>query len=152
MEKIEKIVLLFLFVVSCIYSYVKPDEKIENIETVPQITVYVEGQVQTSLTYDHSPSIKEVFSDIHLENKYGFDDTYCLNSQDVFYIPAGQDLISINNANQEELMTIKGIGEKTALKIIEQRNNEKFYTIEDIMKVNGIGEKTYLRIREYLCL
>lgn len=152
MSKIEKIILIFLFVVSCIYSYVKPDEKIEDINTVAQITIYVEGRIEKSLVYDHDPSIKEIFADIHIENIYGFDEKYCLNSQDVFYIPIHNDLISLNNATQEELMTIKGIGEKTSLKIIEQRNKEKFYTIEDIMKVSGIGEKTYLRIREYLCL
>lgn len=152
MNKIEKVIFIFLFVVSCIYSYVQPDEKIENIDTVAEITIYIEGQVQTSVVYDHDPSIKEIFADIHLENTYGFDDNYCLSSQDVFYIPTGDHLISLNHATQEELMTIKGIGEKTSMKIIEQRNKEKFYTIEDIMKVSGIGEKTYLKMREYLCL
>lgn len=152
MNKIEKVIFVFLFVVSCIYSYVQPNEKIEDIDTVTKITIYVEGQVQTSLVYDHEPVIKEIFADIHLENNYGFDNDYCLSSHDVFYIPTGDHLISLNHASQEELMTIKGIGEKTAMKILEQRNKEKFNTIEDIMKVNGIGEKTYLKMREYLCL
>lgn len=152
MSKIEKIIFIFLFVVSCIYSYVQPDEKIENIESVPNITIYIEGKVQTSMTYDHNPTIKEIFQDIDLENDYGFDESYCLNSQDVFYIPLGENLVSINYASQEELMTINGIGEKMSLKIIEHRSEEKFHTIEDIMKINGIGEKTYLKIREYICL
>ncbi len=49
-------------------------------------------------------------------------------------------------------MTLSGIGEKTAQKIIDYRKEQPFYTIEDIMKVKGIGEKTYLRLRDLLCL
>ena len=49
-------------------------------------------------------------------------------------------------------MTLDGVGEKTALKIINYRQQQPFETIEDIMNINGIGEKTYLRLREHLCL
>lgn len=49
-------------------------------------------------------------------------------------------------------MTIKGIGPKTADKIIDYRNEHPFATIEEIKEVSGIEEKTYLRIRELLCL
>lgn len=152
MDKKEKIVLAFLFVISCIYSMVIPDSQIEKIENVPEITIFVEGAVTAKLSYDHDPAIKEIFKDIDLENSYGFDEEYCLSSQDVFYIPVGKQLISLNSATKEELMTIKGIGEKKAASIIEQRGQERFQTIEDIMKVNGIGEKTYLKIRDQLCL
>ena len=152
MSKIEKIIFVFLFIISCIYSNVEPHEKIDSIETKPHITIYIEGKVERTLTYDHHPQIKEIFSDLKLENIYGFAEDECLTSKTRFYIPQSHDLISLNHANQEQLMTIHGIGEKTALKIIEQRNIENFHTIEDVMKVKGIGEKTYLRIREYLCL
>lgn len=152
MDKKERIVLAFLFVISCIYSFVMPESSIEKIENVPEITIFIEGAVNTKLSYDHDPTISEIFKDIHIENSYGFDEDYCLSSQDVFYIPAGEQLISLNSATKEELMTIKGIGEKKAAAIIEQRNQERFQTIEDIMKVSGIGEKTYLKIREQLCL
>ncbi|WP_270372522.1 ComEA family DNA-binding protein [Thomasclavelia ramosa] len=60
--------------------------------------------------------------------------------------------MSLNHASKEQLMTIKGIGPKTADKIIDYRNEHPFATIEEIKEVSGIGEKTYLRIRELLCL
>ena len=50
------------------------------------------------------------------------------------------------------LINVKGIGPKTADKIIDYRNEHPFATIEEIKEVSGIGEKTYLRIRELLCL
>ena len=44
-------------------------------------------------------------------------------------------------------MKLKGIGEKTAIKIDEYRQKTPFQTIEDLMNIQGIGEKTYLRLR-----
>ena len=58
------------------------------------------------------------------------------------------DMVNINTASLEELQTLSGIGPKTAEKIVDFRENEKFQTIEDIMNVNGIGEKTFDDIKE----
>ncbi|PSM51209.1 ComEA family DNA-binding protein, partial [Campylobacter blaseri] len=40
--------------------------------------------------------------------------------------------ININTASKEELMSIKGVGEKTAEYIIDYRKDKKFEKIEDI--------------------
>lgn len=59
--------------------------------------------------------------------------------------------IDINFATKEELMGIDGIGEKTALKIIEYRNGKGFFTsIEDLLNVDGIGEKTLEKLKSYI--
>jgi len=60
--------------------------------------------------------------------------------------------ISINNANQTELMTLSGIGEKTALKIIEYRTQNPFKTIEDIKNVSGIGDSLFEKIKDYITI
>jgi len=61
-------------------------------------------------------------------------------------------LININTADAAELMKLKGIGEKTAEKIIEYRTQTPFEKPEDIMNVKGIGEKKFEDIKDYICV
>lgn len=61
-----------------------------------------------------------------------------------------EEKININDASLEDLQTLPNIGPKTAEKIIQFREEEKFETIEDIMNVNGIGEKTFEEIKEMI--
>ncbi len=59
------------------------------------------------------------------------------------------NLVNINTASKEELLTISGIGDSKASKIIEYRElNGLFSTIEDIMNVSGIGESIFNTIKE----
>ena len=52
--------------------------------------------------------------------------------------------ININTASADELMDLKGIGEKKAKGIIEfRKTNGIFKQPEDLMKVPGIGPKTF---------
>jgi competence protein ComEA len=61
--------------------------------------------------------------------------------------------INLNTAGVDELVSLAGIGESTAEKIIEYRNKKGgFRKIQDIMKVKGIGEKKFEKIREYLTI
>lgn len=59
--------------------------------------------------------------------------------------------ININTATKTDLETLPGIGESTALKIIEYRKEKgKFKLIEDIKQVNGIGENKFNKIKELI--
>lgn len=63
-------------------------------------------------------------------------------------IDALDGLININTASKIELMTLKGIGESTATKIIDYREEiGAFQSIEELKNVNGIGDATFESIK-----
>lgn len=60
-------------------------------------------------------------------------------------------LININTDNQEQLMTLPGIGESKAAAIITYREeNGRFSSKEDIKNVSGIGEATYANLKDLI--
>ena len=62
-----------------------------------------------------------------------------------------QSKVNINKANKEKLMTLAGVGESTALKIIEYRTqNGDYKSIEDLKKVAGIGDSKFNNLKEYV--
>jgi competence protein ComEA len=65
-------------------------------------------------------------------------------------LPAGP--IDLNSASKEELMRLPGVGEKTALAIIERRKQIPFRRIEDIMEVKGIGAKKFETMKPFLTI
>lgn len=61
------------------------------------------------------------------------------------------NIININKADKNSLMTLSGIGEKMADRIIEYRNNHgEFKTIDELKKVSGIGDKKFNKIKKYI--
>jgi len=59
-------------------------------------------------------------------------------------------LVNINQASQEVLISLPGIGPVTAEKIIQYREQQAFTRVEDIQKVPGIGPATFELIKPYL--
>lgn len=57
--------------------------------------------------------------------------------------------IDLNEATVQELVKIKGIGQKYAERIVEYReNNGRFEKIEEIMNIKGIGRKKFESIKD----
>ena len=78
-----------------------------------------------------------------------------LKNNDEINIPAKTEVqrVSINTADIQQLMTLPQIGQVTAQRIIDYRNEHGFFQqLEDIKAVKGIGEKTFEKIRDLICL
>ena len=61
--------------------------------------------------------------------------------------------ININKASQSELKQINGVGDSTANKIIDYRENVgKFKKIEDIKEVKGIGDAKFEAIKNRITI
>lgn len=62
-------------------------------------------------------------------------------------------MVNINTATFDELKKLTGIGDSTAQKIIDYRNeNGAFKSKEDIKNVSGIGESKYNSIKNNICV
>jgi competence protein ComEA len=56
--------------------------------------------------------------------------------------------VNLNTATVAQLETLPGIGAATAKRIIEHRQkNGAFKKIEELMNIKGIGEKSFLKLK-----
>ena len=61
------------------------------------------------------------------------------------------EVINLNSATATQIATLPGIGLKTADLVVQYRTkNGPFKKIEEIMNVRGIGEKSFLKIKDRL--
>ena len=57
-------------------------------------------------------------------------------------------VVNINTASASELEALPGVGAKTAARIVEYRQkNGPFKKVEELMNVRGIGEKNFLKLK-----
>jgi comEA protein len=63
--------------------------------------------------------------------------------------PAGK--VNINTANTTQLSALPGIGEKLATRIVEYRQKSGgFKSVQELMNVKGIGEKNLAKLEPHL--
>jgi len=64
---------------------------------------------------------------------------------------AAEKSINLNTAGLAELMSIPGLGEKTAGKILKFRSEKgNFRSLEQLMEIKGIGDKKFNKIKIYI--
>ena len=62
-------------------------------------------------------------------------------------------VINLNTATIDQIETLPGIGRKTAERIIEYRTKAGgFKRIEELMNVKGIGEKSFLKLKPLIAV
>jgi competence protein ComEA len=59
-----------------------------------------------------------------------------------------EPVINLNTATAADLETLPGIGARTAQRIVEYRQKSGgFKKVEELMNVKGIGEKSFLKLK-----
>ena len=67
--------------------------------------------------------------------------------------PSSTAIVNLNNASATDLETLPGIGAKTAARIVEYRQkNGPFKKVEELMNVRGVGEKNFLKLKPQLSI
>jgi competence protein ComEA len=65
--------------------------------------------------------------------------------------PAPTAKVNINTATVEQLTTLPGVGPKLAARVVEYRQKAgSFRSTQELMNVKGIGEKNFAKIEAYL--
>jgi competence protein ComEA len=60
-------------------------------------------------------------------------------------------VVNLNSATQAQLESLPGVGAATAKRILEYRQkNGSFKKIEELMNVKGIGEKAFLKLKPHV--
>lgn len=114
----------------------KQEKEIE--EWMAEYCLLMAGQ---SAKAPHSVNGKTQDNEIKLENTES-------GKEEVPTMPTSE-CVSINNANNAQLQTLTGVGEKTAELIIEGRPYSK---INELLEVKGIGDATLEKLEPFICL
>jgi len=68
-------------------------------------------------------------------------------------VAAGDQKVNINTADVTTLTTLKGVGPQLAERIAAfRKNNGPFAKAEDLMQVKGVGEKIFERNKEIIAV
>lgn len=132
----QGVVLLIIFGMTLIYFH---SINIPNYQPLDKPLMLRQAQHERDDTFALSRSKGELPQDADIRNLSG-SQLLTINKR-----------ININTATKTDLEAIRGIGPRTAEKIVEYRQEHgRFKRVEDIMKVNGIKEKGLEKIKIYL--
>ena len=158
MNKILRILFLLLISLLLLFIYTKPIYS--SFELSDKIEIEVRGEVKKEGLYKlkRNATLSDLLNIIELKESADISSlslsSKLINKQ-IIIVPKIKEeiLISINSASIKELMTLNGIGEELAKRIIDYRmHNGGFKSLEELMEVKGIGPSKYEKIKEYITL
>ena len=124
MRQIKIIGLILLSIASFIYSYQKP----ERVRSTQKSEVYI--TLEGAFNQTGEVPIKEGMTMSDLIKEVGVKENACMDSLNMnrsiqaemrFYLPEKRaNMISLNKGTLEDFMTLKGVGEKTAVALLQQ--------------------------------
>ena len=99
------------------------------------------------------PSKNEIKTEEEQSNIKEIQNSNVVQEENINFENNKSSKVNINTATKTELETLPGIGQSTALKIIEYRKEKgKFKNIEEIKQVNGIGENKFNKIKNLISI
>ena len=131
----------------------------QTINEDKYISVEIKGEIENPGIYNLKlgSTLNDLFNMANLKDdadtsQYSLQNVL-YNSQVIVVNKKRNNLVSINTATLNELITLPGIGENIANRIIEYRLvYGSFNNLEDLMNVNGIGNGKFKKLKEYICL
>ena len=131
----------------------------EDLNKEKYISVEIKGEVENPGVYELllGSTLEDLFKEaglkIDADTSMSAHSEVLHNSQVIVVKKHKSDLISINTADLDQLITLPGIGKSIAQRIIDYRNlYGSFNYLEELKNVNGIGDGKFDKIKEYICL
>lgn len=149
----EILVILFLsalFILGFVYvEFIKNDDTAEykHIDYSKEDSLFAH---YSNINPEFDPDDSGLDSNLEIKKRVlELSDTIAYVKKDISAL--SEKSININTAGVNELIKLPGIGEKTAEKIIQLRNERgKFKRPEELMDVKGIGEVKFNKIKKFL--
>lgn len=149
----EIIVILFLtglLIVGFVYvEFIKDgsDEEYKFIDYSKEDSLF---SIYSNINPEYDPEDSLLINNLEIKKRVlELSDTIAYVKKDVSSL--AEKSININTAGINEWVQLPGIGEKTAEKIIQLRNERgKFRRVDELMDVKGIGEVKFNKIKKFL--
>ena len=112
----------------------------KKLEDEMTIIIYSQREVNNYLNEKNTLKEKLELCELKLKNNACIKENISNSNK--------KELVNINTASKEELMTLQGIGEAKASAIINYRTKTPFKKIEDLLNVDGIGDSLFESIKK----
>ncbi|MDR0904134.1 MAG: helix-hairpin-helix domain-containing protein [Ruminococcus sp.] len=117
-----------------------------NVEPQTEYTETAYENITESYTETAYESTTESYTETAYENVTESHTETAYDNTSESYTETVSGLINLNTATAEELITLDGIGEIIAERIIEYRETYGFRSVEELMNIKGIGDAKYAKI------